>query len=91
MTNVVTCHNVKKTGRGLQGESLEGIDRTILTTLAKMLSLRSFACKESALHGSEPWHAARPDFVESAIDSKSSQIPGPLRQYAKNARAGSVQ
>jgi hypothetical protein len=71
--------------------SLAGTDRTILTTLEKMLLLHSLACIESALHGLGHWHAARPDFVERTIDCKLSQIPGPLRKYAKSARAGSVQ
>ena len=77
---------------GIPFESyLQETDRTIQSLLARLLTLESVACKESALHGLGHWHAAFSDFVEETIARASLQIPESLKEYAKRAGTGDVQ
>lgn len=68
-------------------------DREFLSAMGQILSLRSMACQESALHGLGHWHSAYPAYVEAAIDRFLEEHPRlrpELRQYAENARIGYV-
>jgi hypothetical protein len=68
-------------------------DREFLGAMEQILSLRSMACQESALHGLGHWHLEYPLYVEAAIDrflQEHAHVRPELRGYAENARIGYV-
>lgn len=69
-------------------------DREFLGAMEQILSLRSIACQESALHGLGHWHSQYPAPVEAAVDGFLQEHPyvrSELHRYAENARMGCVQ
>lgn len=69
------------------------IDDLVLGLLDRVLSLRSDACRESALHGLARWQAKYPERVQETIDRfiwAERGIRTPLRNYAYAARHGDV-
>jgi hypothetical protein len=70
---------------------LANTDRQILNVLARIVELKSVACKEAALHGLGHWYFGYPELVEEIIDANRSSIPANLVQYAQDARVGRVQ
>jgi hypothetical protein len=80
-------------GRGNQPAYAEQ-DREFLGAMERILTLRSLACQESALHGLGHWHLYYPQNVEVIIDHFLEEHPRlrpELRLYAEHARTGSVQ
>lgn len=68
-------------------------DELVLGLLDRVLSLRSDACRESALHGLARWQAKYPERVQETIDRfiwAERSIRTPLRNYAYAARHGDV-
>jgi hypothetical protein len=58
-------------------------------TMARILSIDSLPCQESALHGLGHWHTYAPARVEAAIAAYHTEHPV-LRTYAANAARGLV-
>ena len=68
-------------------------DELVLGLLDRVLSLRSDACRESALHGLARWHVKYPERVQETIDRfiwAERGVRTPLRNYAYAARHGDV-
>jgi hypothetical protein len=68
-------------------------DRETLQVMARLLSLDSAACQESALHGLGHWYPQYPEFVERSVREflqENGGIRKEIRLYALNACQGNV-
>ena len=69
------------------------LDEELLRAMTRILTLRSIACQESALHGLGHWHLSYPTYVTRTIDeflARTHNIRPELLQYAQSAREGCV-
>lgn len=69
------------------------VDEALLGVMERCLDLPAVACVESALHGLGHWHHRTPARVEAIIDGwlARARPTGPLADYARAARSGSIQ
>ncbi|MBX9689879.1 MAG: hypothetical protein K2X27_24425 [Candidatus Obscuribacterales bacterium] len=72
-------------------KSEQSINKTILSLLSELLTIKHLACQESALHGLGHWHLHHGAAVEKIIDKfLESKMNEQLKQYALAARSGCV-
>lgn len=69
------------------------ISEAVLSVFERVLTLRSEACLESALHGLGHWHLRLPERTEPIVREflKRTDISPVLREYAERAAIGNVQ
>ncbi|QDQ27869.1 hypothetical protein FNU76_16790 [Chitinimonas arctica] len=68
----------------------EPIDRIILETISRILSLDNIMCKKSALRGLGLWHSEYSEEVALSIAGNSLNIPNCLQEYAHSAAHGDI-